>query len=270
LPAFDTENFYPKPGYPFSLDQGRRSTQATFAAKDRQRPVLGRSEFTVAGLAPLMKGLHQRHPIAGRAGDIPRTSRRAALVNLDRQPSLSHNRWMVNAIRTAVKASPSVLDIRQEARPTGEHEGGIFTRLHLHTLASPHGCISKRLHLQTVAPSNGRSGCDQGELPDDLAHGVSPRAFIIVSANLNGDQPRSSRRTLRKPILFEAFSVTSVLSVVNHSHKVAVAMIIAYMSNIQTAGESPCSACSDLFSTLAISKKSLRIEIMAWKTISCN
>ena len=45
---------------------------------------------------------------------------------------------------------------------------------------------------------------------------------------------------------FEAFSVTSVLSVVNHSHKVAVAMIIAYMSNIQTAGESPCSACSDL------------------------
>jgi len=26
----------------------------------------------------------------------------------------------------------------------------------------------------------------------------------------------------------------------------------------------------DIISTLAISKKSLRIEIMAWKTISCN
>jgi len=31
---------------------------------------------------------------------------------------------------------------------------------------------------------------------------------------------------LRKPFLFEAFSVTSGISVVNHSHKVAEAMII--------------------------------------------
>ena len=52
-------------------------------------------------------------------------------------------------------------------------------------------------------------------------------ALIIVSANLNKDQPRSSRRTLRKPFLFEAFAVTLVLSVVSHSHKVAEVMIIA-------------------------------------------
>ena len=32
----------------------------------------------------------------------------------------------------------------------------------------------------------------------------------------------------------------------------------------------PKSPAEHVFSTLAISKKSLRIEIMAWKTISCN